>query len=278
MRRLDQATRTRIVNLDAVSGASERMIPALTDSGGQAEYVARYQWAGSRVSGRVLDLGCSVGYGAPLLVSPPVNSRSVVGVDYHRETLCYASETYGGPQVAFVQADGCHLPFTSGSFDSAVCLEMIEHVPDPDGLLEEIARVLKVEGRLVVSTPNKWVSSPLWPSPQNPHHRREWYPSRFLEMVGRRFIIQEVFGQKWRPVTAPISAWTRAFRLLTKKALQSLGLLTAVRGAYRSILPHRERPSADRDQFQLRPVNEPRGRLPEIIVAVACRRPGSPPC
>ena len=160
----------------------------------------------------------------------------------------------------------------------SVCLEMIEHVPDPHALLEEVARVLKGDGRLVISTPNKWISSPLWPTPLNPHHRTEWYPSRFLGMVGRRFIVQEVFGQKWQPMTAPVSAWNRAFRLLIKRALQALGLLSAARGAYRSILPHRERTPADRDQLLLRKVSEPRGRMPEIIIAVACRRSRSPSC
>src|SRR5207244_2955754 len=51
------------------------------------------------------------------------------------------------------------LPFGDGAFDCAVCLELLEHLPEPLGLLAEIRRVLKPAGRLVLSVPNpySWV-------------------------------------------------------------------------------------------------------------------------
>ena len=45
------------------------------------------------------------------------------------------------------------LPFRDNVFDGAVCTEVLEHVPDARHLLREIARVLKTDGRVVVSTP-----------------------------------------------------------------------------------------------------------------------------
>lgn len=45
------------------------------------------------------------------------------------------------------------LPFRSGSFDVVVCLEAIEHLLDPEALLEEIVRILAPGGSLVLSTP-----------------------------------------------------------------------------------------------------------------------------
>lgn len=45
------------------------------------------------------------------------------------------------------------LPFRDASFDLVTCLEVVEHVADPDGLLDEIARVLAPGGHAVLSTP-----------------------------------------------------------------------------------------------------------------------------
>lgn len=52
-----------------------------------------------------------------------------------------------------VFADGLHLPFHDGSMDAVVCLEVIEHVRDPERLLAEIHRVLKPKGSALISMP-----------------------------------------------------------------------------------------------------------------------------
>lgn len=46
------------------------------------------------------------------------------------------------------------LPFKDDTFDSVTCLEVIEHLASPDNLIFEIARVLKSNGRMILSTPN----------------------------------------------------------------------------------------------------------------------------
>jgi len=46
------------------------------------------------------------------------------------------------------------LPYKNGSFDCVTCLEVIEHVIDPLGLLKEANRVLRPSGQLVITTPN----------------------------------------------------------------------------------------------------------------------------
>lgn len=51
--------------------------------------------------------------------------------------------------------DGERMPFEDGSFDVVLCFETLEHVPNPEQLLEELARVTRREGRVFISIP--WV-------------------------------------------------------------------------------------------------------------------------
>jgi SAM-dependent methyltransferase len=52
--------------------------------------------------------------------------------------------------------DLVHLPFGRVSFDAATCFQVLEHVPDPLSVLEEISRVLKPGGHLFLSAPQSW--------------------------------------------------------------------------------------------------------------------------
>jgi SAM-dependent methyltransferase len=52
-----------------------------------------------------------------------------------------------------VWGDAHHLPFREGSVDTVLCLELLEHVPEPDCCLAQIARVLRPGGRLLATVP-----------------------------------------------------------------------------------------------------------------------------
>jgi SAM-dependent methyltransferase len=54
-----------------------------------------------------------------------------------------------------VQADGFYLPFSDGTFDICICSHVLEHVPDPNKMVEEIHRVLKVGGIALIEFPNR---------------------------------------------------------------------------------------------------------------------------
>ena len=49
--------------------------------------------------------------------------------------------------------DGLNIPFTNESFDSVVCFEVLEHVNDPKAILDEVNRVIKDDGSLLISVP-----------------------------------------------------------------------------------------------------------------------------
>jgi hypothetical protein len=70
-----------------------------------------------------------------------------------------------------------------------VCADVLEHLLDPDIVLEYIARV---EPKLIVlSTPNRDAGLNTNGPPHNPHHIREWAFSEFAEYVGQHFNIRE---------------------------------------------------------------------------------------
>ena len=94
--------------------------------------------------GTVLDLGCGTGHSIGELAP-----RDSVGVDLDAPSLT------GQPRETVV-ADLRDTPFPDGSFPSVVCIHAIEHVPDPDRVAAEAARVLEPgDGVAVFVTPNR---------------------------------------------------------------------------------------------------------------------------
>jgi SAM-dependent methyltransferase len=95
---------------------------------------------------RALDVGCGAGALA-LALAPLV--REVVGVDRVPELLELARER--APENAtFVEADATRLPYDDGEFDLAGTLRTLHHVPRPELVAAELARVTKVGGRVLV--------------------------------------------------------------------------------------------------------------------------------
>ena len=93
--------------------------------------------------GRVLDLGCGIGHSYEELAP-----RETVGVDVNAAVLAHQQrETHA--------ADVRDLPFADGSFAAVVAIQSIEHVPDPERMLAEAARVLESAGRAIFVTPNR---------------------------------------------------------------------------------------------------------------------------
>jgi len=97
----------------------------------------------------VLEIGCAEGWMTEALVE---RVPTVVSGDIALNYLQRARENV--PSAGYVLLDAHHLPFCDASFTCVVMTEVLEHVYAPYGVLEEIFRVLKPGGHLVLSVPN----------------------------------------------------------------------------------------------------------------------------
>lgn len=96
----------------------------------------------------VLDAGCGIGKFSPLLN----RAHSLVGVDFSWEGLIRFQKPHC--PTSLLQADATRLPLQSGTFDLALCTQLISHLPTHErrvALLRELARVLKPGGRLILT-------------------------------------------------------------------------------------------------------------------------------
>ncbi len=113
---------------------------------------------------RVLDAGCGRGrHTHALSLSPGVLS---VGVDLSLDDVRTARESWAqiAPQApcAVAAADTTRLPFADGAFDRVVCSEVLEHLPDWNGALTELDRVLSPGGLIALSVPRFWPEALCW--------------------------------------------------------------------------------------------------------------------
>lgn len=100
-------------------------------------------------SGRVLDIGCGIGNFIPTLQEQATEVR---GIEISKKAVAIAKKK--GLDVSQLDIDDSDLSFHDNSFDTIFCGEFIEHIFDPDHLLDEIHRTLKPGGIAIITTPN----------------------------------------------------------------------------------------------------------------------------
>ena len=99
-----------------------------------------------------VDLGCGVGWARTSRTATVPGSWSG---STSRTAVALGNQRIDG--VARLQADGCRLPLRDGSIDRLLSFGSLEHFPDPDAGLREIARVLQPQGVAVIVVPNFYV-------------------------------------------------------------------------------------------------------------------------
>lgn len=121
------------------------------------------------VNQKFLDLGCGSG-GTSLALAE--RGAKINAIDHHpgriQKLSDLAAET--GLAISATTMDAHALEFSGANFDGVILQDVIEHLPDPEVVLQEIARVLKPGGLIYLSTPNRWsplnfISDPHWNLP-----------------------------------------------------------------------------------------------------------------
>jgi 2-polyprenyl-3-methyl-5-hydroxy-6-metoxy-1,4-benzoquinol methylase len=149
-----------------------------------------YEWIRARVGGlKVVDMACGEGYGSAVLGR---TAREVVGVDANPEAHEHAKLRYTAPGIRFERdlvetfAEPC---------DAVVFLQTIEHVQNPDEVLEHFKGLVGPDGLVVLSTPNLLTLAPEGAEKsENPWHVKEYREEEFRALCAAHFGEVELFG------------------------------------------------------------------------------------
>ena len=171
----------------------ERFVPG-TKGEIWIEHWHRYHFAARWVAGlAVLDVACGEGYGSAMLAR---SAASVVGVDLSQEAIDHARATYAPEaNLRFERASCTSLPLADASVDIAVSFETLEHIDAQAAFLDELARVVKPEGLVILSCPNKLEYRDKR-NFQNPFHVKELYRDELAQLLGAHFPAAAWYGQR----------------------------------------------------------------------------------
>jgi ubiquinone/menaquinone biosynthesis C-methylase UbiE len=146
----------------------------------------------------VLDVGCGEGV-LTLQWARRLRDGRVVGIDLEDPALQAEWATRTAPNLEYRVMRAERLPFADAEFELAAAIEVLEHVPDPEHTLSEMARVAR-GGHLLVSVPRE----PLWRGlnlargayvrelGNTPGHVNHWSRRAFLELLSRHGWVVEV--------------------------------------------------------------------------------------
>ena len=162
-----------------------------------AEHEARYVFASRFVHGSAV-VDCASGNGNGAAVFLRSSPASLVGIDVDQGAVDAANAALGGDRATFLRGEATALPLADATADVFISLETVEHVDDDRGFLGEVTRVLKPNGVLICSTPNREVTNPasaIGDRPWNPFHVREYSPREFSDLLSERFEVMGWYGQ-----------------------------------------------------------------------------------
>ncbi|MGO9248570.1 MAG: class I SAM-dependent methyltransferase [Solirubrobacteraceae bacterium] len=139
----------------------------------------------------LLDVGCGEGVLVHKWAQRLGESRRVVGIDLEEESIQAGWSQRSAPNLEYRVMQAENLPFAENEFDLATAIEVLEHVPDPEHTLSEMARC--AQRHLLVSVPRE----PLWRMlnmargsywselGNTPGHLNHWSKRSFVQLLGR---------------------------------------------------------------------------------------------
>ncbi|HYF03359.1 MAG TPA: methyltransferase domain-containing protein [Patescibacteria group bacterium] len=158
------------------------------------EHIHRYKIANELVEGKtVLDIASGEGYGSAFLAE---KAAHVIGVDISEESVAYAKRRYAYARNVEYRIGSCEdIPCEDNSIDVLVSFETIEHITDHDLFMREIKRVLRPDGIVILSSPNKLTYTDE-PDHHNPYHLHELYREDLEILLKKHFAHTILLGQR----------------------------------------------------------------------------------
>lgn len=148
------------------------------------EHLHRYAIVSNYITGKVvLDIASGEGYGSNLMSE---KASFVYGVDIDDNTIDKAKLKYKKKNLEFKTGRANEIPIEDNSIDVVVSFETLEHHDRHDEMMFEIRRVLKQNGLLIISTPDKLYYSDVRKF-KNEFHVKELYKKEFKNLIETNF-------------------------------------------------------------------------------------------
>jgi len=143
---------------------------------------------------KVLDVACGRGFGTFLLSQ---KAKEIIGLDIDQPSIEEAKTNFNGENLNFLLGDGRKMKFPDNYFDAVVSIETIEHLNEEDQVefINEIKRVLKPNGRLFLSTPDRYVVAKQGMA-YGAFHEKEFTKEELINFLDKNgFFDLELYGQ-----------------------------------------------------------------------------------
>ncbi len=141
----------------------------------------------------VLDVGCGLGHGTWLFMMNGAHSVLTIDLDkakvHHAYRFCKDFNNF----VA-LSMDAQKMGFRDHCFQVVTCFEVIEHIPNPDLLFSELRRMMKSDGILFLTTPNRAMRLLPLQRPWNPEHLCEYTVRSLRRHLKNHFPFFKIFG------------------------------------------------------------------------------------
>lgn len=179
-----------MINLD---NTGERLLTENYDKY-SVEHLHRYAMAMTMCTDLdVLDIASGEGYGSSLLSSV---AHMVYGVDISQDAVKHANAKYAKQNLKYLTGSAARIPLPDNSVDRVISFETLEHHDLHEEMFVEIKRVLRQNGLLIMSTPDKLNYTDI-PNRINEFHVKELYLEEFRALGRRHFknltiLLQEI--------------------------------------------------------------------------------------
>jgi len=173
----------------------------------------------ARPTDRLLEVGFGEGYGAEMIRDWVAEYH---GVEVSLEAVEHARERHAHPRCAF-HHEPAGLPFADDWFDLVISFQVIEHVDDVQAYVDEIRRVCRPGGAVLIVTPNRNHRLADGERPWNRYHIREFSPAELEAACSSSFGKVELFGIGGIPILEEVER-NRVARARRLARIDRLGL------------------------------------------------------